>query len=146
MKIKKCNICGFPKIWSKSMCKLCFNKKNVQKPIKKSYLSKKPTERALIKKEAKKEYTEKQFELFQVFYNEHKTKRCEQCNINISQCLSINVHHLLPKSIEKYKKIALDSRFWMLLCGNCHSSWENSNKGDKITIRTKIAKNEFNNL
>jgi len=53
------------------------------------------------------------------------------------------VHHLLPKSIEKYKKIALNSEYWMLLCGDCHSNWENSSKGDKVATRTAEAKMKF---
>lgn len=33
MKIKKCTSCGFSKIWSKSLCKICFLKANPPKKI-----------------------------------------------------------------------------------------------------------------
>lgn len=31
----------------------------------------------------------------------------------------------------------------MLLCGDCHSNWENSSKGDKVATRTAEAKMKF---
>ncbi len=133
--------CESTKIWSRGFCR----QHTFYKPLEKSNKPiKKISENGKIKKEEKKEYTKKQFELFRKFYDEHPIKKCEQCGINIYKCLSINVHHLLPKAIEKYKKVALESKYWMLLCGNCHSAWENSSVGDKIKIRTDLAKEEFN--
>lgn len=87
-----------------------------KKPIKKI------SEKGLIKRELKKEYTKTQFKLFQEFYDNHLEKTCFECNSKINELRSYNVHHCLPKA--KYKEIALDSKYWLLLCLECHSKVE----------------------
>lgn len=69
-------------------------------------------------------------------------KKCEACSIKLPYYFStLNVHHLLPKS--KYKDVKLDSKYWMLLCQDCHSKWENYPIDVKIIERTEIAKNNY---
>ena len=52
MKVKKklCKTCGTEQfIWKSGNCKSCSSKINIKKPLKKSYLSKKPTEKQIQK-------------------------------------------------------------------------------------------------
>ena len=51
-KLCKCGCGKSGKIWSKGMLKQCFFRLNPSKSIKKSYLSKKPTEKQIQKKQS----------------------------------------------------------------------------------------------
>lgn len=68
-----------------------------------------------------------------------KYKRCKECNKLLPLEFSIcNVHHLLPKSL--YDDVKYDSRYFMLLCIDCHHAWETYRKGSKIRKYEEIAK------
>lgn len=135
------------RILGKPYCKVCTMRIQGVKPI----VSKKPivkvSEKQKEKNQNKKENTAL---LHSIMYKWWKTfgdfKTCESCGVEIQNKFSvINVHHLLPKA--KYKDVALDPRYFMLLCGDCHTSFEiapNRIKHKEIFIRTEIAKNQYN--
>lgn len=106
-------------IWKNGSCKSCSSKITPSKPIKKSYLSKEPTAKQVIKKQEKKEYIEKQFELFKEIYREHPTKRCYECNKWVNGESSTQFHHILLKSSSP--RFALDKWNIILVCENCHT-------------------------
>lgn len=74
-------------------------------------------------------------------------KNCECCGTTLSKEFStINVHHLLPKA--KYKEVALNTDYFMLLCPKCHTEFETSPSEKKHKIiyeRTKIALEHYIN-
>lgn len=129
--------------WKKGWCRShLYMLGEVKPPLKRRSL-RKISEKQKVKNEEKALKTKELHTKFQEFYNSHPTKKCEQCGVAIRTCNSINMHHLLPKSIEKYKKVSLDDRFWILLCSSCHSTWELSYKGSEIAKRTIEAKQLF---
>jgi 5-methylcytosine-specific restriction endonuclease McrA len=70
-------------------------------------------------------------------------KHCECCSKLLPRQFStINVHHLLPKS--KYPEVFLNSEYWMLLCADCHMSWELSGKSEFIKNKTQEASKHYN--
>lgn len=132
IKSKKCNVEGCRQSrFSSGFCK-SHQSLNTTKPPKSL---KKISEKGIVKKKEKKEYTQKQFKLFEEFYELHQTKRCFECNKIIFQLTSCNVHHCLPKHL--YKSIALDTSYWVLVCFDCHQSTEtNINNTPKIKEHT----------
>lgn len=145
IKNKKICCCGCNKegiIWAKGLLKECFLRLNPPKTIKSKKKSiKKINEKSLIKKESKKKYTEKQFELFKEIYKEHPTKKCFECGKPVNGESSAQFHHLLFKSIEKYKKFALEKWNICLLCENCHSQVHlDSSKTPKVQKLTNELK------
>ena len=133
-------------IWARGFCQM--HDPKPKKPLKSRGYIKKVTPNSIKKKEEKKEFNKLMLEGFIQFFKNHPTRCCEECSRVIREEYfgTINVHHTLPKANEKYKSIALNPKYWMLLCQDCHSSWEISNKGDKIRQRTeeniKIFENE----
>lgn len=126
---KKCKLCERA-VFSKGYCLFHSPKKALKKlskplkktgKLKKTWLSKELSPRAIKKKEEKKEYTKKQFELFQEIYKEHPTKTCFECGKWVNGESSAQFHHLLFKSVEQYKKFALEKWNICLLCEDCHS-------------------------
>lgn len=135
--IKKKKVCVSCKnesyIWSKKRCKTCFNKEFPLKNIKKY------SEKGLIKKELKKEYTKKQFELFQEIYKEHPTKRCYECGKWVNGESSAQFHHLIFKSIAP--ELALVKENIVLICENCHTQvHQDSSKTPKLADLTQKIK------
>lgn len=50
-------------------------------------------------------------------------KKCGNCGYDTPKQFSVmNVHHLLPKA--KFRDIQLNSLYFMLLCNDCHGSFE----------------------
>jgi len=147
--MKTCKIEGCEnKVWSKNLCLIHTPKKPLKKgkhkPLKKSWLSKQPTEKGLLLKEKKKELTALMKEEFLKFYNNHTTKRCFECNkyINEDSFGIINVHHILPKS--KYPQYYFEHWNYCLLCGNCHSQVElNIDLAPKVKELTKELKLKY---
>lgn len=138
-KKKICLNCGNEcYMWSKNMCKICFHKLNPTKSIPKI------SEKGKIKKQEKKEYTEKQFELFKEIYEEHPTKRCFECDTWVDGKSSAQFHHCLFKSIEKYKKYALEKWNILLLCETCHTQVHtDSSKTVKVNKYTEELKEKL---
>jgi hypothetical protein len=122
-KICKCGCGQSGKIWSKGMLKQCFFRLNPTKPIKKSYLSKKPTEKALLAKEKKKEYTIEQTKMFLDIWknNPHNCKSCDK--YLGEEPLSLYFDHLIEKS--QRRDIALCKWNIYICCGDCHSKKTN---------------------
>lgn len=122
-----CNQTG--QIWSKGMLKQCFLRLNPPKKI--QYKSAKQK----IKDIKKKEYTNKQFEMF---YNIWSKRRhyCESCGLWLgNEPLSIFFDHLLEKS--KYPEFALVENNIYLCCGECHTKKTNGfpTENHKKTIK-----------
>lgn len=51
---------------------------------------------------------------------------CEECGDKIVKINSTNIAHILPKS--KFPSVALEYYNYLLLCGNCHSTFDSSFK------------------
>src|SRR6185437_9965424 len=129
--------CNNPR-FSKGYCK-SHQSLNTIKPPKSI---KKISDKGLVKRKEKVDYTQKQFKLFIEFYLTHPTKTCFECGRFISQLTSCNVHHCLPKS--RYKNIALDTTYWVLVCFDCHQSTEtNINNTPKIKEHTIKLKEKY---
>lgn len=115
VKDKLCNCgCGqVGRIWSKGMLKNCYLKSNSPKKI--QYKSAKQK----IKDTEKKEYTNKQFNLFYDIWAKRR-HYCESCGLWLgNEPLSIFFDHLLEKS--KYEQFALMEENIFLCCGDCHT-------------------------
>lgn len=135
----KCNNEAY--IWSKSMCKSCFMQNTVQKPIKKSYLSKKPSEKQIQKNIEKKEYNLLQWELFEKHWN-LKPHYCESCNKYLGSENNLCFHdHLIEKS--NRKDIALEIENLYLCCFDCHSLKTNGFPTENHKKAIKIAKKKY---
>lgn len=128
-------------IWSsidgRKYCKNCFLR--LKKPT-----IKKISDKQKIKNQENSKHT---FLLHRIMYDWWNSfgilKYCECCNKRLPTMFStINVHHLLPKA--KYKEEALNIDYFMLLCADCHSSWEIMPKNEIIKKRTEEAKIKFN--
>ena len=118
-KKKTCNCgCGqVGRIWSKGMLKNCYLKSNTPKKI--QYKSAKQK----IKDTEKKEYTNKQFEMFLNIWSKRR-HYCESCGLWLgNEPLSIFFDHLLEKSV--YKEFALLEENIYLCCGECHTKKTN---------------------
>lgn len=143
--MKTCKIEGCKnKVWSKNLCLIHTPKKPIKKgnkQLKKSYLSKKPTERGLKLKEEKKEYTEKQWEFFLKIWTERPHYCFESGQFLGYEPLSTMFHHILPKGQNKYKKYALEEWNIVLLDPNIHSLVEtNISKCPKVKEYTEKLK------
>ena len=115
IKEKLCS-CGCGKtgrIWSKGMLKQCYLRLNPPKKI--QYKSAKQK----LKDIKKKEYTNKQFEMFYDIWSKRR-HYCESCGLWLgNEPLSIFFDHLLEKSI--YKELALVEDNIYLCCTECHT-------------------------
>jgi 5-methylcytosine-specific restriction endonuclease McrA len=141
------------KINGKPYCKNCTLRLEPPKPIEKRYeiavktsikkISDKQKEKNKIKKENTALLHKVMYEWWGSFGD---YKSCECCGATLPKEFStINVHHLLPKA--KYKEVALNTDYFMLLCQKCHSEFETSpseNKHKIIYDKTKIAKEKYN--
>lgn len=101
MKICSVKNCNYP-IWSKGLCKSHSPKtplKKNSKPLKKSYLSKKPTEKQIQKNIEKTERTKK---LHQWFIDEIWNKRPHYSEVSLkwlgNEPNTCFFHHIYPKS------------------------------------------------
>lgn len=106
---KKCKIEGCEaKVFGKGYCKFHYPRKAIKKYSKKG----------LENKEKKKEYTEKQFELFRQIWNERE-HNCQSCGKYLGKEIkSIFFDHLIEKS--KRKDLALEKDNILLVCADCH--------------------------
>lgn len=135
VKSKLC-VCGcnqMGQIWSKGMLKQCFFRLNPPKKI--QYKSAKQK----IKDTAKKDYTNKQFNMFFDIWNK-KRHYCESCGLWLgNEPLSLFFDHLLEKS--KYPEFALMEDNIYLCCGECHTKrhlgYPNENHRDAINKAKK---------
>ncbi len=110
-------------IWSKSMCKSCFMQNNPNKPLKKSYISKKLTEKQIAKKVIKTENTKKQFEFFKEIWKE-RPHYCNSCNKYLGEePLSLYFDHLIEKSLRDDLRFVKENIY--ICCGDCHSAKTN---------------------
>jgi len=137
-KKKLCVECGKEAyIFSKGRCKSC----TPNKSLKKSYISKKPTEKSLIKKEEKKEYNLLQWELFEKHWN-LKPHYCESCNKWLGNENNLCFHdHLIEKSSRK--DIALEIENLFLVCFDCHGLKTNGFPTEKHKIAILKAKEKY---
>lgn len=141
MKSKK--ICNFEgcsyNIFGKGFCKQHYPKtplKKNSKPLKKSYLSKKPTEKALIAGEEKKIWLEElhnwEFALFDKQKDEKGYCYCFETGIPMHE--SIYKHnlciysHILPKGTAKYKQYAMEEWNVKIVLPDYHTLFENKSK------------------
>lgn len=131
-------------IFSWGKCKKCYDKEH-KKPLKsKKKAILKISERGKVKKQEKKEYTEKQFELFREIYSEHPTKRCYECNKLVNGESSAQFHHLIFKSSRP--DLALVKENICLICENCHSQVHlDSSKTPKLQQLTERIKEKYAN-
>lgn len=144
MKICSVKNCNYP-VWSKGLCKSHSPKtplKKNSKPLKKSYLSKKPTEKQIQKNIEKKEYNLLQWKLFEKHWNS-KPHYCESCNKYLGSENNLCFHdHLIEKSSRK--DIALEIKNLFLCCFDCHNLKTNGFPTQKHTKAIKQAKITFN--
>lgn len=126
-----CNTKQF--IFSKKMCKSC-SLKNGKK-------IKQISDKQLVKIQDRKDETKLMILVFEKFYENHTTKSCEQCGKKITELRTYNVHHLLEK--RNYPEYKFDTDNLMLLCGDCHSTYETSLKGDKIIEKLNKLKEQY---
>ena len=137
-KKKKICICGCEKegyIWSQGMLKECFLRLNPPKKI--TYKSAKQK----IKDVAKREYTQKQFNLFYDIWTKRR-HYCQSCNLWLGdEPLSIFFDHLLEKS--KFPEFALSEENIFLCCYNCHSKKTNGFPTEKHKKAIEQAKIKF---
>lgn len=129
---KECNTEQY--IFSKGLCKKCAAK-SYKKP---KQVSSKQQE----KLDKNKIDTELMKKCFQLFYKNHPTKCCEQCDKKITELRTYNVHHLLEK--RNYLEYKFDLNNFMLLCADCHSTYESIMKGDKIIEQLNEIKEKYN--
>jgi len=117
-KKKNCKNCKTEQfIWKAGLCKSCSSILNPPKKI--SYKSAKQK----LKDVKKKEYTNKQFEMFLNIWSKRR-HYCESCGLWLgNEPLSIFFDHLLEKSI--YKEFALLEENIYLCCGECHTKKTN---------------------
>ena len=134
-KKKNCEKCEFPKIWSKNLCKNCFTKLNPPKKIQYK------TAKQKVKDIAKKEYTNKQFEMFFDIWSKRR-HYCESCGLWLgNEPLSVFFDHLLEKS--KYPEFALMENNIYLCCGECHTKRHLGYPTPKHLTAIKEAKEYF---
>ena len=155
MQVKKkiCKTCKTEQfIWKSSNCKSCSSKINPTKPIKKSYLSKKPTEKALLAREKKNKWLEELHNWeFALFDEQKDEKGCCYCfETGIPMHESIYKHnlciysHCYPK--QKYPDLAMFKWNLLIVLPEIHSQWElDKNKTPKMKLYFEtVCKIEFN--
>jgi hypothetical protein len=146
--MKKCEVegCDFP-IFGKKCCKKHYPKtplKKTSKLLKKSYLSKQPTEKAIAKKEEKKEYTQKQWQFFLKIWNSRPHVSFESGLPIYGEPTSTMFHHCLEKGIEKYKKYALEDWNIVLLLPSEHNQVHTDiSKTPKVKEYTEKLKEKY---
>jgi uncharacterized protein with PIN domain len=81
------------------------------------------------------------------FKNIYTPNCCENCDKEIYKLNSSNIAHILPKS--KFPSVALEYYNYLLLCGNCHSTFDSSFKKastmkcfEKAKFRYDLFKND----
>jgi hypothetical protein len=128
MKIKKCTSCGFSKIWSKSLCKICFLNANPPKKI--QYKSAKQK----IKDVDKTQRTEELHQWFLEVWNKRRewdgrrfVVKCFESGYFLDeQTFKYNTccySHYFPKS--KYPQYALEEWNLEIVKPDIHALWEN---------------------
>lgn len=129
-------------IWSKSMCKSCFMQNNPNKPLKKSYISKKPTEKQIAKKVIKTENTKKLHNWFQELWNNepHYSEISDKwLGHENNSCFW---HHLYPKS--KYPEYAFDRDNIIRLTADEHAECEaNPHKYEIVVKKLEYLKQKY---
>ncbi len=124
-KKKNCVGCGEASfIWSKNLCKTCFNKQNKPKPIKKVSTKQ-------IEKNKDKALRTKELHLFMYeWWKKQPINKCMNCDCNLpKEFCTWMVDHLLPKST--YKELAFNVDNFFLCCLSCHSLKESGFSGIK---------------
>lgn len=58
------------------------------------------------------------------FFNCKKPYICENCNKEIYRLTSSNIAHILPKNV--FKSVSLEYYNYLLLCGDCHGTFDSS--------------------
>ena len=103
----------------------------------------KPRKKSDEEKQEQRDHHEKMWELF----NQHwaiKEHKCEQCFSSLwGQNKSLYHHHLLEKSVPKYKHLTFEIENLMLLCGDCHTKVTNGFLEKNVGERTEITKVKF---
>ena len=140
----KCNNEAY--IWSKSMCKSCFMQNTIQKPIKKSYLSKKPTEKQIQKNIEKKDWLEELHQWEFALWDKQKdiNNQCfcfESGEVMHESLYKYNLciySHILPKGIAKYKKYAMKEWNVKIVKPQYHELFEN--KSEKAAKQLQLEK------
>jgi len=152
MKIKKCSICDFPKIWSKSMCKSCFMQKNPPKPIKKTSAINKISTKGKIKKEEKKKWLEElhnwELELWDSLEDNNGYIYCYETNKPMHRSVyreNLCVYsHCFPKST--YKKWAMKKWNILIVLPEIHDQWgSNMEKTPKMLAYFNKIKEKYGN-
>ena len=134
-KKKVCKVCNTEQfIFSKKMCKSC--------SLKSGKRLRQVSDKQLVKIEKEKLERSEMLLVFEQFYEKHITKSCGECGKSITELRTYNVHHLLEK--RNYPEFKFDTDNLMLLCGDCHSTYETSFKGDKIIERLNNLKENYN--
>jgi 5-methylcytosine-specific restriction endonuclease McrA len=133
--MKSCKKCDFPKVWSKDLCKNCFNKQyNSKSNIKKTY-----------KKHTNKKFDTKELHefMYQWWNKFGDYKHCMACNTLLPKEFSTaNVDHLLPKS--QYPDLAFDETNFFLVCFDCHNLKEMGYPKEKHKEAYDKIKNNLN--
>lgn len=135
-KLCKCGCGKSGKIWSKGMLKECFFRLNHAKPIKKSFLSKKPTEKTLLAKEQKNKWLEKlhnwEFDLFDKQKDKKGYCYCFETETPMHESIykyNLCIYsHILPKGTAKYKKYAMEEWNVKIVLPDYHTLFENRSK------------------
>ena len=152
MKVKYCSECGFPKIWSKNLCRTCyyksdhyknkhptFNKPQLPHPIKK-VSDKRSGQITENKKYYKRAIGEN------IIKNKGKC-RCENCNVEIYPASGSNVSHIIGKGANSALYLHPLNHF--ILCFECEQMFSNEGKRSEMKIfaeyehRRELLNNEF---
>jgi hypothetical protein len=140
--------CNNP-IFGKGCCKFHYPKSALKKkntPLKKSYLSKAPTAKALIKKEEKKIWLEElhnwEFALWDKQKDANNQCFCfESGEVMHESLYKYNLciySHILPKGIAKYKKYAMEEWNVKIVKPQYHELFEN--KSEKAVKQLQLEK------
>jgi len=137
-------------IWKSGFCKNCSGKTFKRKPIKKSYLSKQPTEKAIAKKEEKKIWLEElhnwEFALFDKQKDEKGYCYCFETGTPMHESVykwNLCIYsHCYPKS--KYPELAMEEWNLLIVLPEIHSQWElNKNKTPKMKEYTEKLEEKY---
>ncbi len=134
-KLCSCGCGKIGRIWSKGMLKECSMRLNPPRKI--QYKSAKQK----VKNIEKKEYTNKQFEMFLNIWSKRR-HYCESCGLWLgNEPLSVFFDHLLEKS--KYPEFSLMENNIYLCCGECHTKRHLGYPTPKHLTAIKEAKEYF---
>jgi len=82
--------------------------------------------------------------MYKYWSNFGVVKRCMGCGKRLPKDFStINVDHLLMKSVLRYSKLSTDSRFFFLVCSSCHKLKEDGYPVEKHKKAIKDAEIKF---